>query len=193
MANSKEQLGWGLVVLGVSDFVAALASEEGVGFFESAFGESELAGRLFWVLMAVGIYMIKIGRSEYRMKVDEVDIPEDEKVVHRQSGNGSLLTLTTQRIIFRCIELETLRKQVRDMPSSESVTLFLRDVSNARTVRNSEISRGLFSVVSSVFSRIWGVQVSLKDGTLINLPVSEPEVVAKMIQKAISSLSSSAA
>jgi hypothetical protein len=187
MANSKEQIGWGLVVLGVSDFVAALANEEGVGFIESIFGENELTGRLFWVSIAVGIYMIKVGRSEYKMKVDEIDIPEDEKVVHRQSGNGSFLTLTSNRIIFRCIELDTLRKQVRDMPSSDSITIFINDISSAKTVKNSEISKGLFSVVSSVFSRVWGVQLLLKDGAVINIPVSEPEVVAKMIQKTISS------
>lgn len=191
---NKTTWAWILIGLGVADIIGWFGI--GYGWTNVFFGVNAVTRYGWSVLIAIGILLLRLGHAEQSAiaeeELEDKHLPSDEKVIHRQPGTYSVLTLTNRNLRFRGHSfMNSLRTSTKDIPASDSVIWPLSALTavhvalTADALNNPSASR-FNAVLSQFLPTQWtelGIRLTLKDGTAVNVPCGSPQLMAKYLQK----------
>lgn len=132
------------------------------------------------ILMIMGFYILKKQKFITKSEQLEKNLNIGEKVISKHIGNASILTITNQRILFYGFYIDNLRKSVADLPKSNYEFYPLEEISSVKPINTNDLAQN-----KQLVSAKWGVQIGLKNGKIVNIPISEQELVAQQIKKLI--------
>lgn len=132
------------------------------------------------ILMIIGFYMLKKEKFRSKSEEEEQNLNEGEKVVFKQVGGVSILTITNQRILFYGFYVDGMRKSITNLPPTNKVEYPIAEIVSVKPINSGDLADS-----KQLVSAKWGVQISMKNGKIINIPISEQDVVAQQIEKLI--------
>lgn len=109
-----------------------------------------------------------------------MDLIDGERLIHKQKGNSSIVTVTNQRIRYYGYYTSELSRSVSNLPISDREDYLLSDVSRVKAINSSDLMKVWFGRDSK-----WGVRLEMKDGRIINIPASDQDVLANNIDIAL--------
>jgi hypothetical protein len=175
---NKKMIAWILIALGALDIIVWFI--DGWGWTNYLFGDNVFTKYAWGILIFGGFYMLKKENALYKAKIDDLDLNENETIIHKQTGNAAIVTVTNERVRFRGYSMDDVRKSSKGLPEGEIAEYQFSEIEKVQPVKSSEVAK---FKIGKLVSLNWGVQLNLKDGNIINIPISDSELVAKHIEK----------
>ena len=185
--------GWILIGLGATDLLGWVGI--GYGWTNMFFGNNLATQCGPALLISIGVLLLRLGHAEQKAIADEEledkHLPADEKVIHRQLGTYSVLTLTNRNLRFHGHSLDTshpnsVRKLWKNIPKSDSMAWPLSDITAVRVALMGDATDTSYNGNAYAFFNFFsmlGVRLTLKDGTAVNVPCGSPQLMEKYIHR----------
>jgi hypothetical protein len=156
-----------------NDFIVDLFSKYGAGIVIGSF----LVGV---ILMVVGFYMLKKEKSRTNSEEDELNMNADENVVLKQVGSVSIVIITNKRVIFYGFFIDNLRKSIPNLPWSNKAEYTIDEIQSVKAINSNDLTNKKTPINAK-----WGIQLELKEGKIVNIPISEQDIVALHIDRLV--------
>jgi hypothetical protein len=156
-----------------NDFIVDLFSKYGAGI---------IIGSYFigLIIMVVGFYMLKKEKFKSKSEQDELNMDGDEHIVLKQVGSVSIVIITNKRVIFYGFFIDNLRKSVPNLPASNKMEYTIEEIQRVNAINSSDLTSKKTPINAK-----WGIQLELKEGKIVNIPISEQDMVAQNIDRLI--------
>lgn len=191
----KKLIAWVLIIAGfipvvlksVLYFMARLDYSFTIGSqklydFYSAYGAGIILAAFFAgiVMIVAGLTMLK--KEKYsRMATDEdKDLNEGERLIHKQNGDSSIVTVTNQRVRYYGFYTKQLSNSVKNLPDSDKEDYKISDIRSVKAINSSDLMKVWFGLDSK-----WGIRLEMKNGKTINIPASGQDILAGHIDVVI--------
>ena len=176
----KKQLGYGLIIFGVADFVLATLSIVDLTYWLIG----DLAYFTPFICGGIGWYLINSAETETQTKIDDLDIEEDESIIHRAQKSGYVFTLIDKRIRYLSAYIEDQEGTIENLPESSNTEYPLDQIESVKSVKAKDTAKyAIGRFIAGLINNNYGIQIILKDSTIVNLAVNEPELVEKHINQ----------
>lgn len=185
MYNKNKLIGYALIATGILDIY--LWSKNGIGWTNQILGDNILTQYGWGLMVAGGIYFIRKSKAVEQILLDDVDSDDDESVIHKESGRGAIIILTSKKLKFYGFDVSNSRGIVPNLPEQDNLTIDLTQIETVRSIMSKEV---IF--IGKLVPFKWGIQVSLLDGQLFNMPISNSDLVTKLCNKAIKNIKNEA-
>jgi hypothetical protein len=129
-------------------------------------------------MIAVGWLLVQRGAAERRASKMNAQLEVGEVVVLTTRDLSGVLTLTNRRLRYNEANLDAYRQSIKSVPAGEVTVIALADIAAVRAVRQNEVTS---TSLAAMITRMWGVSITLQDGSIVNLPVSDAETIALRI------------
>lgn len=153
-------------------FLYDLMSNHGVEVILGTFG-------LGLLLMVIGLFILGMQRIFTQADKAVQNLPPDEVLIHRQEAKNSIVLVTTKRVFYFGIFTKNLKYSTANIPASDKEIYNLSDIANVRAVAVSDAGNNPLAKRNKAQ---FGIQLTLKNQTIINIPASEGELLASVIQ-----------
>jgi len=175
-----------LIALGVSDLILWILSGLENGWLEYVVGVNALSQFGSWALILFGIWGLRKAKAKGQMELDLIkELDDDEQVVFKHSGNSTLITLTNKRIIFNAFSIDDNTVEGNKNVVADSKVIFNYDtIESVKPVKTKETST---SKLGGALNMEFGVQLTMKDGSINNLLTSKSEIISAHISKQLGS------
>lgn len=165
-----------LIGLGVLDLYMLLTTRR--SWTNELFGNNILTQIGSELLFIAGIYLLRKAKSKDQVLLDNIHIDHNEKIIHQEMRNGSIVVLTTQMLRLYLFEKTSEKRiYIPNYPKYDRMYFYFDDIISVSPVTNRDIEIPI--------GRIWllkfGIQLKLKNGELINIPISNSEMLANLI------------
>ena len=176
----KKQIGYILIVFGIVDFVSAMI----LGYDLTYWLVGDLASFTPLIFGGIGWYLVNNAETETQTKIDDLDIEEDESIIHRVQKSGYIFTLTDKRIRYLSAYIEDQEGTVDNLPESSNTEYPLDQIESVKSVKAKDTTKyAIGRFIAGLINNNYGIQIKLKDNTIVNLAVNEPELVEKHINQ----------
>jgi hypothetical protein len=168
----KKFIGYSLITLGVIDLIMWIVDD--YGFTHLIFGPQAKGGP--WLMLIAGFYLLS--RDKAKKLENELDksMLENETILAKSRGASTILTVTNMRIRFIIYsDMDNMRKNSKDVPEENQIDYWLTEISDVKPVKSSEIAK---YKIGKLVSTNWGIQLTFKDGKIINLLCKDSEAMA---------------
>lgn len=132
------------------------------------------------ILMIIGFYMLKKEKFKTKSEQEELDMNADENVVLKQVGSVSIVIITNKRVIFYGLFIDNLRKSVPNLPASNKMEYTIDEIQSVKAINSSDLTN-----TKTPINAKWGIQLELEEGKIVNIPISEQEIVAQHIDRLV--------
>lgn len=170
-----------LNIMGRLEMKIEIENENFLNFYRE-YGVGTLLG-----MFVAGIIMIVIGRmilkKEKTLKIEETEEHElkpGESIVFKQSGSTSLVIVTNQRVRYYGFMTKDLGNTYTNLPASDREDYEHNFIKSVRAVSNGDLLKSRLGRKAK-----FGVQLELKDGRIVNMPVASQDDVALRIGNAM--------
>lgn len=184
----KKLIAYGLIILGVLPIIGkiiftvlARGNNHFVDLF-SKFGNGFIFIIYFIgvILMIIGFYMLKKEKFKTKSEQEELDMNADENVVLKQVGSVSIVIITNKRVIFYGLFIDNLRKSVPNLPASNKMEYTIDEIQSVKAINSSDLTN-----TKTPINAKWGIQLELEEGKIVNIPISEQDIVAQHIDRLV--------
>lgn len=172
--------GWLLIALGAADILQWALTKPRYGWTNHLMGDNCFTRNGWGVMILVGWMLVKRGNAERRATKGQADLEAGESVVLTKRSLSGVLTVTDRRIRFFEADLSAYRKAVKCVPAEAATDVSFADISSIQPVRQNQVAS---TKLAALITKMWGISITMKDGTVINLPVPDAEEVALVAQR----------
>ncbi len=158
-----------------NESVVAIFKEYGVGIIIGSY----FAGIL---MVVIGFMILKKERIIKAANRDASNLDDGETLIHKQTGDNSIITITNKRVRFYGVYVKNLRYSSTNLPDSDKEDFLLTNISKVRPVNFSDVGSNRLAKKNPAK---WGIQLQLKDGRIVNLPITEQDIVSGQIEQLI--------
>lgn len=183
---SKKYLSYLLIFLGASDLGIWLITGLSYGWLEFVVGVNAVSQNGGWIMIAVGLWLWKRVSAQEQSELDDIqDLVQGEEIVHKQTSSRSIVTLTSQKIIYRAYNVDDEFVANHENVASEEKMLFpYSDIDSVNPVKVKDVAS---TRAGKLVGMSFGVSLTMKNGTIYNLPISKAELVSAHISKHLTS------
>ena len=176
----KKQVGYCLIVFGLLDFVLG-----NLGILDMTYWLiGDLATFSPVICGFLGYYLINQADTETQTKIDDIDIEEGESIIHRIQKSSYVFTLTNKKIRYLSAYMENQRDHIDNLPESSNSEYLLEQIDSIKSVKSKEVAaNAITKFVGGIFNNDYGVQIVTKEGAIVNLAVTEANLVVKYVTK----------
>lgn len=156
-----------------NDFIVELFAKYGAGI---------IIGSYFigLIIMVVGFYMLKKEKFKSKSEQDELNMDGDEHIVLKQVGSVSIVIITNKRVIFYGFFIDNLRKSVPNLPASNKMEYTIDEIQSVKAINSLDLTNKKTPINAK-----WGIQLELKESKIVNIPISEQDIMVQQIDRLV--------
>jgi hypothetical protein len=150
--------------------------------FYSAYGTGIIITAFFAgiVMIVAGLTMLKKEKYSRMATVEDKDLNVGERLIHKQNGDSSIVSVTNQRVRYYGFYTKELSNSVKNLPDSDREDYMISDILSVKAINSSDLMKVWFGLDSK-----WGIQLKMKNGKIINIPASGQDILAGHIDVVI--------
>lgn len=126
------------------------------------------------LMIVIGTMILKKEKARELTSLEEHELNEGERLVYKKIGGVAIVTVTNQRLRYYRF-LKNDRETIKNLPA-EREDFSIAGIKSVKVVGINDIMKSWIKVKSK-----WGIQLELKDGRIVNIPIEEQEVLANHI------------
>lgn len=174
-----------LIGLGALDLIIWVFNGFTFGWLELVVGVNEISKYGAWIMIGAGIWLLRKENAIEKSEIDAIsDLETGEEIIFKNSGNTTIITLTSKKIIYRAFNVEeNTLKHNDNVITDEKAIIFYNDISNVSAVKVKDVANTKLGKLSGFE---FGISLKMKDGSIKNLPTSKSELICAHISKYIS-------
>ncbi|MDA1336173.1 MAG: hypothetical protein O2818_04715 [Bacteroidetes bacterium] len=179
---NKKALYYTLIVLGALDLLLWVINGFEFGWLELVVGVNVISENAAWIMMGVGFWLLKKEKAKEKSEIDDVaDLDEGEQIIYKNSGNSTIITLTTKKIIYRAfgVEEETVKNH-ENVVADEKAFFNYGDIESVKTVKIKDVAK---TKIGKLYGLTFGISLTMKNGSVMNLPTTKSELICAHITK----------
>jgi hypothetical protein len=173
-----------LIGLGALDLIIWVFNGFSFGWLELIVGVNAISQYGAWIMIATGIWLLRKENAKEKSEIDAIsDIETGEEIIFKNSGNTTIITLTSKKIIYRAFNVEeNTLKQNDNVIADEKAIIYYTDIINVSAVKVKDVANTKIGKLSGFE---FGISLKMKDGSIKNLPTSKSELICAHISKYI--------
>ncbi|HAN78439.1 MAG TPA: hypothetical protein DCQ31_12070, partial [Bacteroidales bacterium] len=117
-----------------------------------------------------------------RSELDDREMSSGERIIIKQSARNAILTVTDKRLRYYGVYTKNLRKNIDNLPVSDKEDFLIENILSVQAVNAGAVNKNVFAKMGNVK---WGIQLTFKNGSILNIPINNQEEVANEIKKLI--------
>ena len=169
---NNKNIAYALIGLGALDIIIWVSNGFSHGYLEFIVGDNLFSQYGAWIMMTVGFYLLNKEKGKEKSEIDQInDLEEGEEIIYKNIGNGTIITLTNKKIIFRVYEFNGIlhQSQFLDIVTDEKAIFTYDSIESVRTIESKDTSN---YDIGKLINIKYGLHLKLKDGTMRNLMMS---------------------
>lgn len=173
-----------LIGLGALDLIIWVLNGFSFGWLELIVGVNPISQYGAWIMIGAGGWLLNKENAKEKSDIDTVaDLEPGEDIIFKNTGNTTIITLTSKKIIYRAFNVEeSTVEKIDNVIADEKAIIYYNDISNVSAVMVKDVANTKIILVNYKF----GISLKMKDGSTKNLPTSKSELICAHIAKYLS-------
>jgi hypothetical protein len=179
---NKKIIYYSLIGLGALDLIIWVLNGFTFGWIEFVVGVNALSKYGAWIMIATGVTLLRKENALDKSEIDAIaDLEPGEEIVYKNSGNRTIIIITSKKIIYRAFNVENATIKNHDNVIEEKKAFFnYSDISSVKAVKVKDIAN---TKIGKLQGFEFGVSINLKNGNVVNLPTNKSELICAYIFK----------
>lgn len=132
------------------------------------------------ILITAGILILRNEKMKRISGLAESDLEPGEYIVNKSTDFVCHVYITNTRVRYIGAMTKELRRSAVNLPITDKEDYLMSDIKSVKAVLASDVASNFLAKRNK---SNWGIQLELKDGTIVNIPVKNHLIIAGQIEQ----------